>query len=289
MITNLMANTEHEDAIMKMGFGYFRDTILKTLGIDYEFVEPGETELVELTIHSLYMDFTFLTKDGFYIHIEFQTTDSKVIADLRRFRAYEVVYSNKTGRNVITYVIYSGGITKTKTELDCGTHIYRVIPIYLKDKDADTVFRRLKEKREKGESFAEEDFADISLTPLMSGSFSKKDAIKEGILLTKQFKTITAEKTTAMLYALADKFLTGDELVEIKEVLRMTRLGQMLVEEGREEGRQEGREEGHEESRTEIIFNMLSKNQFSFEEIAELVGVSVEKVEEIQRCLKNER
>ena len=71
MITNLMANTKHEDAIMKMGFGYFRDTILKALGIDYEFVEPGETELVELTIHSMYMDFTFLTKGGFYIHIEF--------------------------------------------------------------------------------------------------------------------------------------------------------------------------------------------------------------------------
>lgn len=108
---------------------------------------------------------------------------------MRRFRAYEAVYSNKTGKNVITYVIYSGGITETKTELDCGTHTYRVIPIYLKDKDADTVFRRLKEKQEKGESFAEEDFADISLTPLMSGSFSKKDAIKEGILLTKQFNT----------------------------------------------------------------------------------------------------
>lgn len=40
----------------------------------------------------------------------------------------------------------------------------------------------------------------------------------------------------------------------------MTRLGQMLVEEGREEGR----EEGHEESRTEIILNIPSKNQFSF-------------------------
>ena len=100
-----------------------------------------------------------------------------------------------------------------------------------------------------------------------------------------------------MLYALADKFLAGDELVEIMEVLRMTRLGQMLVEEGRQEGREEGRqegreegrEEGHEESRTEIILNMLSKNQFSFEEIAELVGVTVEKVEEIQRCLKSTR
>ena len=41
-----MANTKHEDAILKMGFDYFRDTILKFLGIDYDFVEAGITELV---------------------------------------------------------------------------------------------------------------------------------------------------------------------------------------------------------------------------------------------------
>lgn len=92
-----MANTKHEDAIMKMGFDYFRDTILKSLGIDYEFVNLGPTELIELTIHSLYMDFTFLTKEGFYIHIEFQTTD-KGENDLRRFLAYDAVYSHKTGK-----------------------------------------------------------------------------------------------------------------------------------------------------------------------------------------------
>ena len=85
-----------------MGFDYFRDTILKTLGIDYQYEEIGPTELVELAIHSLYMDFTFLTTGGFYIHTEFQTTDKKE-ADLRRFHAYDAVYSNKTGKQVVTY------------------------------------------------------------------------------------------------------------------------------------------------------------------------------------------
>ena len=85
-----MANAKHEDAVMKMGFDYFRNTILKTLGIDYQYEEIGPTELVELTIQSLYMDFTFLTTGGFYIHTEFQTTDKKE-ADLRRFHAYDAV------------------------------------------------------------------------------------------------------------------------------------------------------------------------------------------------------
>ena len=41
-----MANTKYEDAIMKMGFEYFRESILKRLRINYEFVieEPTETE-----------------------------------------------------------------------------------------------------------------------------------------------------------------------------------------------------------------------------------------------------
>ena len=39
-----------------------------------------------------------------------------------------------------------------------------------------------------------------------------------------------------MLYTLADKFLDRTELDEIKEVIRMTRLGQMLMDEGMEKG-----------------------------------------------------
>ena len=166
-----MTNAKHEDAVMKMGFDYFRNTILKTLGIDYQYEEIGPTELVELTIQSLYMDFTFLTTGDFYIHTEFQTTDKKE-ADLRRFHAYDAVYSNKTGKKVITYVIYSGGITNVKSELDCGLYTYRVQPIYLKDKNADEVFRKLKQKQDNGEAFTEDDYAALSLTPLMSGKMS---------------------------------------------------------------------------------------------------------------------
>ena len=230
-----MANAKHEDAVMKMGFDYFRNTILKTLGIDYQYEEIGPTELVELTIQSLYMDFTFLTTGGFYIHTEFQTTDKKE-ADLRRFHAYDAVYSNKTGKKVITYVIYSGGITNVKSELDCGLYTYRVQPIYLKNKNADEVFRKLKQKQDNGEAFTEDDYAALSLTPLMSGKMSRKDMFKEAIRLAKPNIELSAEKTTAMLYTLADKFLDRAELNEIKEVIRMTRLGQMLMDEGMEKG-----------------------------------------------------
>lgn len=254
-----MKNNKQEDAIMKMGFEFFRDTILKTLGIPYEFVSTGFTELVDLNIQTLYMDFTFLTTEDFYIHLEFQTTD-KGISDLQRFHAYDAVYSHKTGKKVITYVIYSGGIKKTRAELDCGLYTYRVNPIYLQDKNADFVFRRLKEKQKNGEFLSEADFSNLCLTPLMSGNMSKKETIKEAMLLARQSSSAAAEKTTAMLYALADKFLDNEELEEIKEVVRMTRLGQMLLDEGMERGIEKGMEYGKDAGRKNIILRMLSKN-----------------------------
>lgn len=238
-----MANTKHEDAIMKMGFDYFRNTILKSLGIDYEFVNLGPTELIELTIHSLYMDFTFLTKEGFYIHIEFQTTD-KGENDLRRFLAYDAVYSHKTGKNVITYVIYSGGIKSVKTELNMGLFTYRIQPIYLKDRNADEVFEKIRQKQEDGTELTEEDYASLSLTPLMSGNMKIKEKIKEAVILSKKKRGLTAEKTMAMLYTLADKFLDSKDLDEIKEVISMTRLGQMLLDEGMEKGMEKGMKKG---------------------------------------------
>ena len=242
-----MANTKHEDAILKMGFDYFRGTILKTLGIDYDFVEEGITELIELTIHSLYMDFTFLTTGDFYIHIEFQTTDSGE-KDLRRFHAYESVLSHKTGKNVITYVIYSGGIKDTVTQMNCGINTYQVIPVYLSDKDADAVLERLHEKKQNGEIFTEEDFAQLALAPLMGSKKERKDVILESLNLSKTERSITAEKVMAMLYTLADKFLEEKDLEEVKEAVAMTRIGQMIYDDGvirgREEGRIAGRVEG---------------------------------------------
>ena len=250
-----MANTKHEDAVMKMGFDYFRNTILKTLGIDYQYEDIGPTELVELTIHSLYMDFTFLTTGGFYVHTEFQTTDKKE-TDLRRFHAYDAVYSNQTGKKVITYVIYSGGITNVKSELDCGLYTYRIQPVYLKDKNADEVFRKLQQKQNNNEPFTEEDYAALSLTPLMSGSMSRKEMFKTAIRLAKPNTELTAEKTTAMLYTLADKFLNKAELDEIREVMRMTRLGQMLMDEGMEKGIERGMELSQTESIKKLMKNM---------------------------------
>ena len=275
-------NTKHEDALLKMGIGYFREHILKTLGIEYEYIDTGSTELIELTIHSLFMDFTFLTTQDMYIHVEFQTTNNSEEEDLQRFHAYEAMYSHKTGKKVITYVIYSGGIEKTKGELDCGLYTYKVKPVYMKNKNADEIINRLKSKVIAGESLEKEDYAELSLTPLMSGDKTRKDKIKDAILLTRYGIDDDSEKALAMLYTLADKFLTGKELEEIKEVVAMTKLGQMLVDDGYKRGKNDGYKRGKNDGMiTGKIQGALLCGKTP-EEVAEMLKISVQEVLKVQ-------
>lgn len=51
---------------------------------------------------------------------------------------------------------------------------------------------------------------------------------------------MSAQKALAMLYALADKFLNRKDLDEFKEVVAMTRVGQMLFDDGLKAGKSQG-------------------------------------------------
>lgn len=237
-----MANINHEDAIMKTGFEYFRDSILKMLGVESKFVDIGPTELVELTITKLYMDFTFYTADDYFAHFEFQTTDKKEV-DLRRFRAYEAVLSHKQGKDVRTYVIYSGGMTDAATELKCGFGVYRVKPIYLNAKDADEILARLYGKQKNGETLSDEDIVQLSLTPVMCAAERRKEMIARALRIVKKENVESSEKAMAILYTFADKFLVGKDLDDIREVFHMTRLGQMIFDDGAEKGKETGKKQ----------------------------------------------
>ena len=57
----------------------------------------------------------------------------------------------------------------------------------------------------------------------------------------------------AVLYALAMKFLTTEELMEVKEGIKMTILGEMIRQDGIEEGVKKGIKEGMEKGMQEGV------------------------------------
>lgn len=78
----------------------------------------------------------------------------------------------------------------------------------------------------------------------MSGESSQKDRINKAYRITRNITEVKEEdinRIEAMLYAMADKFLDSVDLDKLKEEIAMTRLGQMIWEDGERKGREEGK------------------------------------------------
>ena len=63
-----------------------------------------------------------------------------------------------------------------------------------------------------------------------------------------------------MLYTLADKFRKGKDLEEVKEAVAMTRIGQMIFDDGVVRGREEGKKAATERM-SMLTAKLLEKNR----------------------------
>ena len=81
----------------------------------------------------------------------------------------------------------------------------------------------------------------------------------------------------AILYTFAVKFLKGAELRQVKEVLSMTLLGQMIWEDGEAAGLSRGISQGI----TQVAMNLL--DILDDKTISEKTDLSVERVAELRR------
>lgn len=264
-----MKKPNYEDFIMKRAMDIFAEEGLKFFGIDKKVKDIGPTELVVLDSKNMYMDYTFLMEDDSYIHFEFQTTN-KGVDDLMRFRTYEALLNFQTKKNVTTYVVYSGDIKNPINEYNCGMNTYKVNAISMVNEDGDKVFDEIIDKLSCGNDIDKQDIIKLTFTPIMGGNMDKKEKILKAIRLTKDIKSSYKGDIESILYAFASKFLTGKDLEQVKEELRVTEIGKSLIE------------EGERKKAMEIAKSLL--DILSIEIIAQKTGLTVEEV----KALKDE-
>lgn len=271
-----MKTTNYEDLIMKRAMDIFAQEGLKFFGINKAVKELGPTELVVLESKNMFMDYTFLMEDDTYIHFEFQTTH-KGGTDLRRFRAYEALLSHQTGKDVVTYVVYSGDIMNSMNHYETGINEYKVQSISMAERNGDEIFAKLIDKIESGYELTKQDMIELTFTPIMGGELSKADKILRAIHIVKDINKDYKYDIESILYAFASKFLTGKDLEKVKEELRVTELGRSLKQEGIEEGREEGKKQKAAEIAKELL------DILSVEMIAKKTGLTVEEVEALKK------
>ena len=272
-----------EDLALKTAAQYFGEEFLPYLGIHGSIKYIAPTEDVHLEVRQMYQDFNYALQDGVWLHLEFES-DSIKIEDLRRFREYEATTSRIYGVEVSTCVICTSSVKKLLTELRNGINTYKIGIIRLKDRDADQVFENLLQKKQRGEIVEKKDLVQVILSPLMSGSSSEKERILRVCQILRDAEAEDniskeeIEKFRAVIYAFAVKFLKREELEDVKEAFRMTILGEMIWEEGREEGREEGVVRG----KLSLICKKLQKGQ-QIDRIAEALEEDVSYIESVCR------
>ncbi|ARC85478.1 hypothetical protein U732_1307 [Clostridium argentinense CDC 2741] len=237
-----MKSTNYEDLIIKRAMDLFAEEGLKFFGINKKVKELGPTELVVLETKNMFMDYTFLMEDDTFIHFEFQTTNKGKV-DLRRFRAYEALLSHQTGKDAVTYVVYSGNIKNPVNTLETGISEFRVNSISMASKDGDKIYNDIVEKIKSGIDITKQDIISLTFTPIMGGNISTVDKILNAIGIIKDINKDYKHDVESILYAFANKFLSGKDLEKVKEELKMTELGKSLIQEGIEKGKEKGKAE----------------------------------------------
>ena len=263
---------QHEDAVLKTSMQFFADEILPYFNIEGKVISFAPTELVHLELQKLFQDFNFVMEDGTWKHFEFQSTNEG-LKGLKRFRAYESISSYQYNVIVETYVLFSGNIKNPMTEFTEGFNTYRVEPLIMQDYNADELLEELERKQRNGEVITKEDLIPLVLSPLMNGISSAKERIDKAYGIIRKTTGIKKEDTSkieAMLYAMADKFLEAVDLEKLKEEMAMTRLGQMIWEDGVAAGREDGRES--------ILLELIRDGLLSIEDVAVRLSISEEEV-----------
>ncbi|MCI8889417.1 MAG: hypothetical protein HFG70_15255 [Hungatella sp.] len=228
-----------EDRALKDAARFMGAELLPLLGVEGTVKGIAPTEAVFLEVKDYLADFNYEMSDGIWTHLEFES-DGLSEEDLRRFRACEAVISYKYKVEVSTYVLCTSRAKVPKSSLTQKMNPYRVGVLRMKDYNADEVIRALEEKQREGKDLERGELLEVLLISLMDGEMSQAVRIKKSLrILRREQGKLEAGEVLSMesvLYALAMKVLNEKEIREVKEMMRMTLLGQLLMEDGMELG-----------------------------------------------------
>jgi flagellar biosynthesis/type III secretory pathway protein FliH len=161
-----------------------------------------------------------------------------------------------------------------------GSIKYKVQQIFMTKYDGIKRYKEIKGKIEKGEPLTDKDLMDLVFLPLMRNEKSEEEVTKEALELAITIPDENKkEAVIGSLLGFSDNYVREEYLNKLKEVIRMTKIGASLFEEGVEKGKREGERKGERKGKSEFAIRILSKrfgNQLT-EEIKEKIIKADEK------------
>jgi len=142
--------------------------------------------------------------------------------------------------------------------------------------DGDKIYKELNEKIDRKLQLTDIDKLNLIFLPLMGSKKSSDEVAIDAVELAKKIED-EDEKTYIIgaLIGISDKFLTEEYKNKLKGAIRMTKIAEMLIQEGKAEGKAEGK--------VELIIKQLKKRFNKIPEfyVKRMYELNIDKLEKI--------
>ncbi len=288
-----MGNSEiayqNKDIMSKILAENFKDKSLKVYGLDLPKIkEILPTNLPEIHVNEMKLDNLFLLEDSSVAIIDYESSVkwennlkyvNYIVRVLGRYKKEE------RPKQIRMIVIYTADVEHAEDTFTAGCLTLKLEQAFLSRMDSDSIRNRIEQKIKNKEALSEEEVMEFIILPLTyKGVKAKQEAVKTAVELAKQIED--KEKQTFLLSGIlvfADKIIDSKTANYIREVMRMTQVAELFLEEGRAEGREEGRAEARAEAKKEkekIILNLFRMGD-GVDRIAKATEYSIEEIKKV--------
>lgn len=232
------------------------------------------TNLPAIHVNEMRLDNLFLLEDDSIAIIDYESSvkwESRlkylnyIVRILERYKKDEIP------TNLRMIVIYTADVEYAEDTFSAGCLTLKLEQAYLSKIDSQRIHSRIQAKLKHDATLSDEELMELIILPLtFKGNEKKKQAAMDAVALAKQIsdKEIQTFVLSGIL-TFADKIIDSDTAKHIMEVVRMTQVAKLFIEEGLEKGEIRGK-----------ILAYLDCG-ISVSEIAEKLDVEVESVNQI--------
>ncbi len=271
---------QSKDVLSKILAENFKEKSLSVYGIDVPKIKDVlPTNLPAVQANEMRLDNLFLLMDDSVALIDYES-DVKWTNNLKYLnyiaRVLERYKKREMPKSFRMIVIYTADVERAPDEFSVGCLTLKLEHAFLSKIDSTEVVRQITARLERGEALSDEELMKLIILPLTyKGKERKEQAVKEAVELAKRIED-GGEKSFVLsgILVFADKIINAKTAEYIKEVLKMTQVAQLLMEEGRKEGREEGRKSGISDGEQyKLISQVLKKlkKNYKVPEIADML------------------
>ena len=244
---------QNKDVTAKVMAEALKGKSLAPFGIpQLKIVDILPTNLPVIESNELRLDNLFLLSDGSIGIMDYESAYNqenfvKYINYIARvIKRYAINHELDRIKQIKMIVIYTADVDHAEAVYDLGGIVLKIEPTFLVEADSKAQYDRIRKRIDAGERLTDEELMELMILPLtVKGKKEKQPVIISAVELAKRI----ADRKQA-LEALAGILTFSDKLIDeaykrqIKEEMRMTQIGQMLIDEGMEKGIEKGMEKG---------------------------------------------